>query len=62
MSFTGNGITNCYPDEVEDFVLITVLTVREVGDDVFGQLEVALGAGDAHVPQVGGQRRQKAPK
>ena len=25
MSFTGNGITNCYPDEVEDFVLITVL-------------------------------------
>ena len=27
MSFTGNGITNCYPDQVEDFISITVLTV-----------------------------------
>jgi len=26
MSFTGNGITNCYPDEVEDFISITVLS------------------------------------
>ena len=26
MRFTGNGITNCYPDEVEDFISITVLT------------------------------------
>ena len=25
MSFTGNGITNCYPDQVEDFISITVL-------------------------------------
>ena len=25
MRFTGNGITNCYPDEVEDFISITVL-------------------------------------
>ena len=27
MRFTGNGITNCYPDEVDNFVSITVLTV-----------------------------------
>ena len=27
MSFTGNEITNCYPDQVEDFISITVLTV-----------------------------------
>ena len=26
MRFTGNGITNCYPDQVEDFISITVLT------------------------------------
>ena len=26
MSFTGNGITNCYPDEVDNFVSITVLS------------------------------------
>ncbi len=25
MSFTGNGITNCYPDQVDNFVSITVL-------------------------------------
>ena len=28
MNFTGNGITNCYPDEVEDFISITVLKNR----------------------------------
>ena len=27
MSFTGNGITNCYPDQVEDFISITVLRI-----------------------------------
>ena len=26
MRFTGNGITNCYPDQVEDFISITVLS------------------------------------
>ena len=26
MRFTGNGITNCYPDEVDNFISITVLT------------------------------------
>ena len=26
MSFTGNGITNCYPDQVDNFVSITVLS------------------------------------
>ena len=35
------------------------VAVREVGGDVFGQLEVPLGADDAHVPEVGGQRRQE---
>ena len=25
MRFTGNGITNCYPDQVDNFVSITVL-------------------------------------
>ena len=25
MSFMGNGITNCYPDEVDNFISITVL-------------------------------------
>ena len=35
------------------------VTVREVGDDVFGHLEVALRAGDVHMPEVGGQRRQE---
>jgi len=35
------------------------VAVREVGGDVLGQLEVALGAGDADVPEVGGQRRQE---
>ena len=28
MRFTGNGITNCYPDQVEDFISITVLIER----------------------------------
>ena len=28
MRFTGNGITNCYPDEVDNFVSITVLTAE----------------------------------
>ena len=27
MSFTGNGITNCYPDQVDNFISITVLCV-----------------------------------
>ena len=27
MRFTGNGITNCYPDQVEDFISITVLRI-----------------------------------
>ena len=31
MSFTGNGITNCYPDQVEDFISITVLMFWLVG-------------------------------
>ena len=32
MRFTGNGITNCYPDEVDNFISITVLKVgRERG-------------------------------
>ncbi len=26
MRFTGNGITNCYPDEVDNFISITVLS------------------------------------
>ena len=26
MSFTGNGITNCYPDQVDNFISITVLS------------------------------------
>ena len=40
MRFTGNGITNCYPDQVEDFISITVLTdaacksvIERVGSD-----------------------------
>ena len=37
------------------------VAVRELGGDVFGQLEVSLGADDAHVPEVGGQRRQEVP-
>ena len=32
MRFTGNGITNCYPDQVEDFISITVLTVSVAGE------------------------------
>ena len=28
MSFTGNGITSCYLDEVGNFISITVLEVR----------------------------------
>ncbi len=31
MRFTGNGITNCYPDQVEDFISITVLSDRVAG-------------------------------
>ena len=36
MSFTGNGITSCYPDEVENFISITVLneSTRSVLDEV----------------------------
>ena len=30
MSFTGNGITNCYPDQVEDFISITVLRMANL--------------------------------
>ena len=29
MSFTGNGITSCYPDEVENFISITVLSLPD---------------------------------
>ena len=29
MRFMGNGITSCYPDEVDNFISITVLTVNE---------------------------------
>ena len=42
MRFTGNGITNCYPDEVDNFVSITVLseaspqTNKNVGSSVTG--------------------------
>ena len=28
MSFTGNGITNCYPDQVDNFISITVLSAE----------------------------------
>ena len=28
MRFMGNGITSCYPDEVDNFISITVLSVR----------------------------------
>ena len=38
------------------------VTAGEVSDDIFGQLEVALRAGNAHVPKVGGQRRQEVPE
>ena len=34
MRFTGNGITNCYPDQVEDFISITVLTIGDVWTDI----------------------------
>ena len=34
MRFTGNGITNCYPDEVDNFVSITVLTLTVGADAV----------------------------
>ena len=36
MRFTGNGITNCYPDQVEDFISITVLRsyVERTGEPV----------------------------
>ena len=37
MRFTGNGITNCYPDQVEDFISITVLTQQEL-DAVYARL------------------------
>ena len=45
MRFTGNGITNCYPDEVDNFVSITVLTARRepsrvlMASDPLGVLE-----------------------
>ena len=29
MGFMGNGITNCYPDEVDKFISITVLTIDD---------------------------------
>ena len=35
MRFTGNGITNCYPDEVDNFVSITVLGVRRYQIQIF---------------------------
>ena len=38
MRFTGNGITNCYPDQVEDFISITVLRIAcEVAGIPFGE-------------------------
>ena len=40
MSFTGNGITNCYPDQVEDFISITVLSAPETVDENAGTLAV----------------------
>ncbi len=60
MRFTGNGITNCYPDQVEDFISITVLNdlfrnlsvVRNqivhggsAGTESRGRTQVILGAG-----------------
>ena len=38
MRFTGNGITNCYPDEVDNFVSITVLSFGELVKLSFGDL------------------------
>ena len=35
MRFTGNGITNCYPDQVEDFISITVLRVQRPDGSVW---------------------------
>ena len=32
MRFMGNGITSCYPDEVDNFISITVLKFRFVDD------------------------------
>ena len=38
MRFTGNGITNCYPDQVEDFISITVLSVDKSRDRIVEDL------------------------
>ena len=35
MSFTGNGITNCYPDQVDNFISITVLRAAGLRAEVF---------------------------
>ena len=44
MRFTGNGITNCYPDQVEDFISITVLTASQLA--AITKLNLALSADD----------------
>ena len=38
MSFTGNGITNCYPDQVDNLISITVLSIYKTNlERLFGQ-------------------------
>ena len=63
MSFTGNGITNCYPDQVEDFISITVLTVIGIpfGIQHFKLAGISLmPVGKTIVPkQIAAQVRQK---
>ena len=39
MRFTGNGITSCYPDEVDNFISITVLSIGSAGLESVERLE-----------------------
>ena len=50
----GNGITNCYPDEVDNFISITVLTGGRSGNERAEQLydRVLSGYGDDSVAQL----------
>ena len=48
MRFMGNGITSCYPDEVDNFISITVLT--EESDNHDGRTQVRRARPEPRVP------------
>ena len=53
MSFTGNGITNCYPDQVDNFISITVPTRPVIQQSLAEGNRPSVHGGSQTVPYFG---------